>query len=93
MSILGRFARKRTASINDNYRITQVGEEKLTSAFDGDIRSTVLSILQSNGTLSIKEVSQRANISPAKAEKVLLYLEHNNFVQNISNTNSMMGDD
>lgn len=93
MSVMDRFRKRRNSSINDNYRITQVGEEKLTSAFEGDIRSTILTILQSGGTLSIKEVAQRANISPAKAEKVLLYLEHNNFVQNISNTNSMMGDE
>ena len=92
MSVLDQFRRKKP-TINDNYRITQVGENKLDTAFDGDIRSNVLVILKTGGTLSVKEVASQANISPAKAEKVLQYLEHNNYVQNVSNASPMAGDE
>jgi Fic family protein len=81
----------REANINPNdcYRITQMGTDKLGQGFNGDPRMRVLLALETEGTLTVKELAPRAHMTGAQAERVIKILKHNGFIVPASQGSTM----
>jgi DNA-binding MarR family transcriptional regulator len=74
---------------NDSYRITQMGTDKLGQGFNGDKRMRVLLALETEGSLTVRELAPRAHMTGAEAERIIKILKHNGFIAPTSSTQTL----
>lgn len=62
------------------FRITQVGEEEL-QRFEADDDQAILTALQTGGSLSIDEISQRSSVNKGTVERRVVSLTNRGCIQ------------
>ncbi len=71
---------------NATFRITQQGSERVSQKFSGDAKSLILLALETEGTLNVEEIAQRAHINRGQAERLIPVLANGGYIALASTT-------